>query len=80
MEDVWEQNNMVATSSEEVDRLDEWLREWEEEHRVGYDPMMINAVEGPFGISYARNWMHRFQRDGISTAFSRLERKPEPEL
>ncbi len=78
MDDVWERNDVAATHPEEVNRLDELLRTWEEEHRVGYDPMMVNAVEGPAGARGARNWTQRFQSDGVSASCVRPERKPEP--
>jgi choline-sulfatase len=78
MDDRWEQADLAEAFPEHVARLDTLLHEWEEEHRDGDDPMMINAAKGPQGLSYARKWTQQFRSDGKAMSSILPQRKPEP--
>ncbi|MHB8600395.1 MAG: hypothetical protein ACYDER_26750 [Ktedonobacteraceae bacterium] len=79
MDDVWEQTDVALAFPEHVGRLDTILREWENEHRVQYDPMMLNVAEGPQGLIGARKWTQQFQMDGKVMSVTLAQRKPEPQ-
>lgn len=79
MDDSWEQTDVASVFPESVGRLDTFLREWEDEHRVSYDPMMINVAEGPQGLIGARKWTQQFQVDGKTMALTFAQRKSEPQ-
>ncbi len=77
--DIWEQDNVASIYPEEADRLDGLLRAWEEEHRVGCDPMMTNVAQRPHGSVYAKGWTDQFLTDGVHMPVVRSQRKREPE-
>ena len=79
MDDSWEQADVARAFPEQVGRLDTLLREWEDEHRVQYDPMMINVAKGPYGLIDARKWSQQFQMDGKAMSFTLPQRKPDPQ-
>jgi hypothetical protein len=79
MDDSWEQADVARVFPEHVGRLNTLLREWEDEHRLQYDPMMINVAKGPQGLIDARKWTQQFQRDGKVMSFTLPQRKPDPQ-
>lgn len=78
-DDSWEQADLARAFPEHVGRLDTLLREWEDEHRLQIDPMMINVAKGPQGLVDARKWTQQFQRDGKVMSFTLAQRKPDPQ-
>jgi choline-sulfatase len=78
MEDDREQEDVAQAFPEHAGHLDTLLREWEDEYRVRYDPMMINAAQGPQGLIGARKWTQQFQAGGQAMSFMLPQRKPEP--
>ncbi|HLI69407.1 MAG TPA: sulfatase [Ktedonobacteraceae bacterium] len=79
MEDPWEQTDLASTFPEQVGHFDTLLRQWENEHRVYPDPLMLNAAQGPAGLIGARKWTDQFQKDGKTMPFLLGQRKPEPQ-
>ena len=79
IDDVWEQTDVATAFPEQVGRFDTMLRQWEDEQRVDYDPMMLNVAKGPQGLIDARKWTHQFQSDGETMSFLLGQRKPDPQ-
>jgi choline-sulfatase len=79
MDDRWEQADVAEAFPQQVARLEGLLHEWEEEHRVGDDPMMINVAKGPQGLNYARKWTQQFRIDGKAMSYVLPQRKPDPQ-
>ena len=80
-EDVWEQNNVMEEHPDKADYLDRLLREWEETHRIGMDPMMSNAAKAPAGLGYAAPWTEGFRNHTRAPLpFVLDQRKPDPLL
>ncbi len=77
-DDPWEEVNLADEEPDTAARMDRILRQWEESHREGLDPMAVNTAEGPFGLVYAGPWTERFRVDGIPTPFVLARRKPMP--
>ncbi len=75
--DAWEQHNLANEYPKVVEELDHLLRNWEEEHRDGLDPAMINAAETPHGATYAESWTRKFQQDKVPMPIHFEQRKPE---
>lgn len=75
-EDVWERNDVSVQYPEIVSSLADKLKEWETAHNVtGHDPMMMNAEEGPFGLTYADQARERFRMSGAEIENRLNERK-----
>lgn len=75
--DTWEQQNLADGHPDVVRELDWLLRDWEERHCDGLDPMRVNAAETPHGATYAAEWTRRFQQDGVPMLVRFERRKPE---
>ena len=78
-EDKWELEEVSEAHHDVVMELDHQLRVWEEEHRAGIDPMMVNAAEGPTGYLPAKRFTDSFRNGTVPPMrYAFTARKPDP--